>query len=89
MGIHDLPFTINYVLEQTNKRDLFYVGISQGTTAMYALTSIMPEFNAKIKSYVHMCPIAFMSHAKFPVLKIIGHGMNLFKVCIWVSIELF
>lgn len=88
MGVYDLSTTIDYILKLTNSSSLFYVGISQGATAMYALISILPQFNSKIKVYVHMAPIAFMSQVKSPIVRILGYFVNFFKVRIFKRLSL-
>lgn len=64
IGIYDLPAIIDYVLKHTNKSQLYYIGQSQGSTSMFVMLSLKPEYNAKIKTYVSMAPIAFMGNLK-------------------------
>lgn len=48
IGFHDLAAIIDYVLNETVNSKLYYVGHSQGTTALMVLLSERPEYNAKI-----------------------------------------
>lgn len=49
VGVRDLPVMIDYVLSYTKQKTLCYVGYSLGTTELFVLLSMKPEYNAKIK----------------------------------------
>lgn len=59
IGTQDLPATIDYVLNHTNQQDLHYIGYSLGTTYLFVLLSMKPEYNTKIKLATCMSPMAF------------------------------
>ena len=67
MAKFDLPSTIDYVLSQTNRTSLAYVGHSQGTKMMFALLSIVPKYNAIVKPFIALSPVAFIGNIKSPV----------------------
>lgn len=79
MGIYDQPASINYVLKQTNNEKLYYVGHSQGTTALMCLLSEKPEYNDKIHVAVLLAPVGYNKYVdiykivyyKDPVLMVI------------------
>ncbi|KYN02544.1 Lipase 1 [Cyphomyrmex costatus] len=58
IGTRDLPAMIDYVLNYTNQTTLYYIGLSMGTTELFVLLSIRPEYNAKIKLGICLAPIA-------------------------------
>jgi lysosomal acid lipase/cholesteryl ester hydrolase len=62
IAMFDLPAIINYVLFLTRQNGIFYVGHNQGATALLALLSSRPEFNAKIHQAHFLAPIAFMDY---------------------------
>lgn len=64
MGMRDLPETINYVLDKTGQRGVYYVAHSQGATVLYVTLSELPHYNQKIIAYVNLAPIVFMSHLR-------------------------
>lgn len=64
MGIYDLPAEINYVLKKTGQQKLIYIGHSMGTTMMYVLLSVRPDYNDKINLFVSLSPVAYMSNMK-------------------------
>lgn len=41
--------------------DLIYVGHSMGTTSCLVLLSEKPEYNEKIKLFIALAPVAFMT----------------------------
>ncbi|KAF2365993.1 AB-hydrolase lipase domain [Trinorchestia longiramus] len=67
MGIIDLPTMIDYTLEATGQKDLYYVGFSMGTTTYYAMLSEKPEYNNKLRVAINMAPVAYMEHMKGPL----------------------
>jgi lysosomal acid lipase/cholesteryl ester hydrolase len=70
MGIYDLPAVIDYILDRTRKHDMYYIGHSMGTTMFFVLTSLKPEYNAKIRLMVAFAPIVFMSDVKSDISKL-------------------
>lgn len=60
----DLPTMIDYILEKTNKTNLHYVGVSQGTAIYAAFLSEKPEYNSKIASGHLMAPVIFNANFK-------------------------
>ncbi|KFM74947.1 Gastric triacylglycerol lipase, partial [Stegodyphus mimosarum] len=58
----DLPAMIDYILNSTGQKDLFYVGHSQGTTVAFALLSEKPEYNEKIRLFVALAPVATVGY---------------------------
>lgn len=57
IGTFDLPAYIDYILEKTGQKALYFVGHSQGTTAFFVMLSVLPEYNAKIRSFHGITPV--------------------------------
>ncbi|KAK1140185.1 cholesterol esterase [Aspergillus melleus] len=55
-AFHDIPDSINYILEVTGQPSLSYVGFSQGTAQAFATLSIHPTLNDKIDVFVALAP---------------------------------
>lgn len=72
MGVFDLPAVIDYILMQTNAKQLQYIAHSQGTAAFFVLTSQRPDYNRKIEMMHALAPIAFMSHVISPPIRAIA-----------------
>jgi lysosomal acid lipase/cholesteryl ester hydrolase len=69
MGMNDLPTMIDYILHETNRTKLFYVGHSQGSTAFFVMTSQLPEYNNKIHAMFSLAPVAYSSRMFSPVFQ--------------------
>ncbi|XP_018375756.1 PREDICTED: lipase 3-like [Trachymyrmex cornetzi] len=58
IGTRDLPSMIDYVLSYTKQNTMHYIGHSMGTTVLFTLLSMRPEYNAKIKLGICLAPVA-------------------------------
>lgn len=65
IGMYDLPAIIDYALHKVNGTSLTYLGYSQGTTALFVLLSMKPEYNSKISTAHLMAPVAYMRYPSF------------------------
>ncbi|KAF7315223.1 Triacylglycerol lipase [Mycena indigotica] len=53
---HDIPDSINYILDCTKAKTLSYVGFSQGTAQAFAALSIHPQLNEKVNVFIALAP---------------------------------
>ncbi|KAF9049920.1 triacylglycerol lipase [Panaeolus papilionaceus] len=53
---HDIPDTINHILEVTKSEKLSYIGFSQGTAQAFAALSIHPQLNEKVNVFIALAP---------------------------------
>ncbi|KAH9912173.1 triacylglycerol lipase [Fomitopsis serialis] len=53
---HDIPDSIEYILDVTKEPSLSYVGFSQGTAQAFAALSIHPQLNNKVNVFVALAP---------------------------------
>lgn len=78
MAKFDVPAVIDYIVETKRTEDRFhrqrlesprliYVGHSMGTSMAFAMLSIRPEYNDKIKAVFALAPVAYMRHIKSPL----------------------
>ncbi|KAH7940209.1 hypothetical protein HPB52_022124 [Rhipicephalus sanguineus] len=70
-AVLDLPAQIDYVLRATERQDIPYVAVSQGTLMLFAMLSERPEYNRKVKAFAALAPFNKLSHvdlAMFTVL---------------------
>lgn len=58
----DLPATVDFILQQTGKTQLAYIGHSQGTTIMMTKMSEDPVFSSKISVAAFLAPVASVSN---------------------------
>ncbi|XP_014468917.1 PREDICTED: lipase 3-like [Dinoponera quadriceps] len=78
IGLYDTPAMIDYILDKTGQKKLFYIGFSQGTTQFWVLMSLRPEYNEKIKLMTALAPVAYTGHIT-GVLKILSYFAYFFK----------
>ncbi|KAF1357624.1 lysosomal acid lipase/cholesteryl ester hydrolase precursor [Lizonia empirigonia] len=55
-AFHDIPDSINYILETTHQPSLSYIGFSQGTAQAFATLSIHPTLNEKVNVFIALAP---------------------------------
>ncbi|XP_031776290.1 lipase 3-like [Apis florea] len=68
LGMYDVPATIDYIINQTNCEQIFYIGHSQGTTQFWVTMSQKPDYNAKIKLMISLAPVAFTGNLRGPII---------------------
>jgi lysosomal acid lipase/cholesteryl ester hydrolase len=55
-AFHDIPDTIDYILNTTSQPTLSYIGFSQGTAQAFATLSIHPGLNDKVNLFIALAP---------------------------------
>lgn len=55
-AMHDIPDTIQYILNTTQQPTLGYVGFSQGSAQAFAALSVLPQLNQKVNIFVAIAP---------------------------------
>lgn len=70
MAEFDLPATIEHVLNVTGFATVGYVGYSQGTTSMFALLTIRPEWAAIVQPFVALAPVTFLGNTRSPLARL-------------------
>ncbi|XP_062557761.1 lipase 3-like [Armigeres subalbatus] len=83
IGVGDLPAMIDYILRQTNQRQLFYVGHNQGVTALLALLSEKPKYNRKISIATGMAPVAYLGNGNNEIVK----NLAMFNDQLWMTLS--
>ncbi|XP_054839743.1 lysosomal acid lipase/cholesteryl ester hydrolase-like isoform X2 [Eublepharis macularius] len=71
MAMFDIPATINFILEKTGQKQLYYIGHSQGTTLGFIAFSVFPELSQKIKIFFALAPVISVKHASSPSLRLL------------------
>ncbi|XP_023173193.2 lipase 3 isoform X1 [Drosophila hydei] len=72
MGVHDIPKTIDYILDTTGFKQLHYIGHSQGTVVFWIMGSERPEYMDKIIAMQALAPVAYLRHCKSPVVNFLA-----------------
>lgn len=55
-AFHDIPDSIEYILETTNQPSLSYIGFSQGTAQAFASLAIHPRLNEQVNVFIALAP---------------------------------
>ena len=80
MADYDLPAMINYVLQVTGQKQLFYVGHSQGTLIAFNGFSDSIELGNKIKAFYALGPVYTLNNATKIIQDLAKYLYPLFKV---------
>lgn len=75
-GNYDVPATVDYILQNTNKSKVFYAGHSQGTTDFFVMSSLRPEYNAKVQVSIQLAPVAWMTNIYSPILRALAPNVR-------------
>lgn len=55
-AFHDIPDTIQYILETTGVLSLSYIGFSQGTAQAFATLAVHPKLNDQVNVFIALAP---------------------------------
>ncbi|KAI0010860.1 alpha/beta-hydrolase [Xylariaceae sp. FL0662B] len=55
-AFHDIPNTIQYILETTSQSSLSYIGFSQGTAQSFASLAVHPKLNEQVNVFIALAP---------------------------------
>lgn len=80
MGIYDVPATVDYILNHTNKSQIYYIGHSMGTCMFFVMCSIHPEYNYKIRAQISLAPVAYVHHMTSALNSLVPYA-NQIQVC--------
>ncbi|XP_049666212.1 lipase member M-like [Accipiter gentilis] len=69
MAMYDLPAMIDFVLQKTGQKQIYYIGYSQGCTIAFIAFSSMPELAQKIQMFFALAPVVIIKHVRSPVMK--------------------
>ncbi|CAG9136444.1 unnamed protein product [Plutella xylostella] len=72
IALHDLPAMIDYVLQTTQRPQMYFVGHSTGNAAMFALLASRPDYNDKVAAMFALSPAVYMEHAVSPLVRMVA-----------------
>lgn len=65
---HDVPAIIDYIKKvKGDDAQIVYIGHSMGTTILFAMLSLRPEYNDHLTAGFALAPVVFMSALKSPI----------------------
>ncbi|XP_063697753.1 lipase 3-like [Culicoides brevitarsis] len=74
LGLYDVPAAIDFILNNTKRESLHYIGHSQGCTSILTTAILRPEYQKKIISAYLLHPAVFL-HNLYPVAREITHDI--------------
>ncbi|KAI8096736.1 Alpha/Beta hydrolase protein [Halteromyces radiatus] len=95
LAMYDLPDIIDYILKLTGRKDLTYIGFSQGTALGFSSLSVNQDLNRKVNLFIALAPAttpiglhhplidAFVKAAPSVVYLIFGRKMPLELAMFW------
>ncbi|XP_026497966.2 lipase 3-like [Vanessa tameamea] len=67
VALHDIPAVIDHILKVKGDAAITYIGHSMGTTILFAMLTLRPEYNDILKAGIALAPVAFLSDLKSPL----------------------
>ena len=67
MGKYDIPAAVDFILGETKREKLFYIGHSMGTTMFWVALNEHPSLKDKISLMVAMGPVAKVKYMLSPI----------------------
>ncbi|XP_076632128.1 lipase 3 [Colletes latitarsis] len=79
IGVFDIPAMIDYILKETKREKILYVGHSQGSTSFFVMASERPEYQQKLTAAFNLAPAVFMSKTTHPFIRLLSPYANNIK----------
>uniref|UniRef100_A0A8D0HK81 Partial AB-hydrolase lipase domain-containing protein n=1 Tax=Sphenodon punctatus TaxID=8508 RepID=A0A8D0HK81_SPHPU len=74
MGKYDLPAAVYFILNKTEQEQMYYVAHSEGTATGFVALSTRTELAQKIKMFFALAPVATITFAQTPMVKMVMFG---------------
>ncbi|NXO87959.1 LIPM Lipase, partial [Sitta europaea] len=82
IGKYDIPAELNFIMNKTGQKDVFYIGHSEGTTAGFIAFCTYPDLSRKIKAFFALAPVATITHATSLLVKMIQFPQSLIRLLV-------
>ncbi|XP_039305111.1 lipase 3 [Solenopsis invicta] len=89
IGTIDLPANIDYIVKNTGREKMFYIGHSQGTTSFFVMATDRPEYQEHILEMYAMAPIAYCGRMKSPLLQLLSQITELGEIAQFIGVNEF
>ncbi|NXM84604.1 LICH hydrolase, partial [Oenanthe oenanthe] len=80
MGKYDIPAELNFIMNKTGQKHIYYIGHSEGSTAGFIAFYTHPELAKQVKVFFALGPVTTCSHATSPLVKLIKLPEPLLRV---------
>lgn len=80
MGKYDIPAELNFIMNKTGQKDVYYIGHSEGSTAGFIAFYTYPELAKRVKVFCALGPVISCPHATSPLVKLTNLPAPLLKL---------
>ncbi|NXK58579.1 LICH hydrolase, partial [Sylvietta virens] len=70
MGKYDIPAELNFIMNKTGQKDVFYIAHSEGAASGFIAFYTYPELAKRVKVFFALGPVTACPHATSPLVKI-------------------
>ncbi|NWZ80323.1 LICH hydrolase, partial [Poecile atricapillus] len=70
IGKYDIPAELNFIMNKTGQKEVYYIGHSEGSAAGFIAFSTYPDLSQKIKAFFALAPVATITHATSPLVSL-------------------
>ncbi|NXX67314.1 LIPM Lipase, partial [Spizella passerina] len=70
IGKYDIPAELNFIMNKTGQKDVYYIGHSEGSAAGFIALSTYPDMPQKIKAFFALAPVTTITHSTSPLTTI-------------------
>ncbi|CAG9786448.1 unnamed protein product [Diatraea saccharalis] len=67
VAVYDIPAVIDYIHRVKGNAKIAYIGHSMGTTILFTMLSVRPEYNNKLVGGIALAPEIFISNMESPI----------------------
>ncbi|XP_037071346.1 lipase 3-like [Pollicipes pollicipes] len=89
MGMYDVPAMIDFILETTGQKDLYYVGHSMGKSMFWVMMYNHPEYNDKVRLMQGVGPVARLDHTSSVIRYFAPFANQIEKLAEWIGYDEF
>uniref|UniRef100_A0A8C3QKN4 Partial AB-hydrolase lipase domain-containing protein n=1 Tax=Cyanoderma ruficeps TaxID=181631 RepID=A0A8C3QKN4_9PASS len=68
IGKYDIPAELNFIMNKTGQKNVYYIGHSEGSAAGFIAFSTYPDLSQKIKAFFALAPVITTTHATSPLV---------------------
>lgn len=72
MGRYDIPAVIDFIIAETKRQKLVYVGFSMGCAMFFVCMSTRPNYNDKIETMIGLAPAVSLGNMASPVIRAVA-----------------
>ncbi|NWR05846.1 LIPM Lipase, partial [Paradoxornis webbianus] len=80
MGKYDIPAELNFIMNKTGQKNVYYIGHSEGSAAGFIAFYTYPELAKRVKVFFALGPVIVCPHATSPLVKMLKLPVPLLRL---------